>query len=127
MSDQSLRLKFYFDTHIPKAVAIQLRNRGIEVVRCEEVGLAEADDVEHLEYATAHDLTVVSHDLDFPNLHAEWSYQGLRHAGIVAFSRQFHGNIGKMVTDLHEWYRLIEEGAGTAEEDVYNKLIEVKR
>jgi predicted nuclease of predicted toxin-antitoxin system len=39
-------LKFYMDTHIPKAVAIQLRNKGIDVVRCEDVGLTESDDVD---------------------------------------------------------------------------------
>lgn len=127
MADQQQKLKFYFDTHIAKAVAVQLRSRGVEVVRCEEVGLAEADDVEHLEYATAHGLTVVTHDLDFPNIHAEWSYQGLRHTGIVKFSRQLHGNVGKLVTELFNWYSLIEEGAGTVEEDVYNKLIEIER
>ncbi|MBZ0301560.1 MAG: DUF5615 family PIN-like protein [Anaerolineae bacterium] len=127
MTDQPPKLKFYFDTHIPKAVAIQLRSRGIDVVRCEEVDLAEADDVEHLEYATAHGLTVVSHDLDFPNIHAEWVYQGLRHAGIVVFSRKMHGNIGKLVTELFDWYQLIEVGAGSVEEDVYNKLIEINR
>ncbi len=127
MVNRETHLKFYFDTHIPKAVAIQLRSRGIEVVRCEEVDLAEADDVEHLEYATARGLTLVSHDLDFPNIHAEWSHQGLHHAGIVKFSRQFHGNVGKLVTELLDWYELIVEGAGTVSEDVYNKLIEINR
>jgi predicted nuclease of predicted toxin-antitoxin system len=60
-------LKFYTDTHVPKAVAIQLRAQGIEVIRCEEVGLAESDDVEHLEYATSKGCTLVSHDLDLYN------------------------------------------------------------
>ncbi|MBL8120166.1 MAG: DUF5615 family PIN-like protein [Anaerolineae bacterium] len=60
-------LKFYADTHVPKAVAIQLRAQGIEVIRCEEIGLAEADDVEHLEYATSQGCTLVSHDLDLFN------------------------------------------------------------
>lgn len=118
-------LKFYFDTHIPKAAAVQLRSRSIEVVRCEEVDLASADDVEHLEYATAHGLTLVSHDLDFQNLHADWLYQGLRHAGIVLFDRQFQGNVGKLVKTLSAWHELISQGAGTVEADVYNQLIEI--
>jgi hypothetical protein len=127
MNDQTIQLKFYFDTHIPKVVAVQLRNRGVEVVRCEEVDLAEADDVEHLEYATSRNLTLVSHDLDFQSIHAEWSYQGLRHAGIVIFSRQMQGHIGDLVSELFDWFLLIEEGAGTLPEDVYNKLIEISR
>lgn len=120
-------LKFYTDTHIPKAVATQLRSQGIDIIRCEEVGLAEADDTEHLEYATSQGRTMVSHDLDFMELQAAWSHQGLNHCGIVLFHRQFQGNIGKIVTELMTWYQAIAEGAGTLEDDVYNKLIEIVR
>jgi hypothetical protein len=96
-------------------------------MRCEEVDLAEADDTEHLEYATSQGRTVVSHDLDFLELQASWSHQGLNHCGIVLFHRQFQGNIGKLVNVLSEWHQLISEGAGTVEADVYNKLIEIMR
>jgi predicted nuclease of predicted toxin-antitoxin system len=44
-------MKLYADTHIPKQVAIQLRQKGVDIVRCEEIGLAEADDNEHWAYA----------------------------------------------------------------------------
>jgi predicted nuclease of predicted toxin-antitoxin system len=40
-------MKLYADTHIPKQVAIQLRQKGVDIVRCEDIGLAEADDNEH--------------------------------------------------------------------------------
>jgi len=120
-------LKFYTDTHVPKAVAIQLRAQGIEVIRCEEVGLAESDDVEHLEYATSKGCTLVSHDLDFVQLHSQWLHDGQRHCGIVVFNRKFQGNVGKLVTELAEWHRLIVGGAGTVEGNVYNKLIEIVR
>lgn len=120
-------MKFYTDTHIPKVVAVQLRTHGIEVIRCEEVGLAEADDTEHLEYATAQGCTLVSHDLDFLQLHSEWLHDGLRHCGIVLFNRRFQGDVGKIVTELASWHQLIAEGAGTVETDVYNKLIEIVR
>jgi predicted nuclease of predicted toxin-antitoxin system len=127
MAGKQTTLKFYTDTHIAKAVAVQLRSRGIEVIRCEEVGLAEADDTEHLEYAVSQRYTLVSHDLDFLNLHAVWSHQGLSHCGIILFSRQFQGNIGKLVTDLNEWHSLIAQGAGSVEADIYNTLIEITR
>jgi hypothetical protein len=35
------KIKFYTDTHIAKAVAVQLRQKGVDIVRCEEVGMAE--------------------------------------------------------------------------------------
>jgi hypothetical protein len=40
-------MKLYADTHIPKQVAIQLRQKGIDIIRCEEVGLGEASDDKH--------------------------------------------------------------------------------
>lgn len=119
-------LRFYFDTHIAKAVAIQLRLKGVEVIRCEEVGMAEADDVEHLEYATANRLMLVSHDRDFWDIHADWLGQGLRHAGIVLFHRQLQGNVGHIVTELVELHQLIADGAGTLELDIYNQVYEIK-
>jgi hypothetical protein len=120
-----MTLKFYFDTHIPKAAAVQLRQRGIEVVRCEEVDLAEADDTEHLEYATGHLLTLVSHDRDFWELHGHWMMQGLHHTGIILFHHQFEGKVGKFVTELAALHQLIVGGAGSVEADIYNCVYEV--
>jgi predicted nuclease of predicted toxin-antitoxin system len=59
-------------THIAKAAAVQLRAKGIEVVRCEEVGMADATDEEHLRYATDNGYIMVSQDADFPSLNSEW-------------------------------------------------------
>lgn len=119
-------IKYYLDTHIAKAVAVQLRNKTIEVVRCEEVNMAEASDKAHLEYAAANGYTMVSHDIDFIILHAEWLYAERAHAGIVVFAEKFQGNIGKIVTELYTLYTLIQEGAGTLERDIHNKLHEIK-
>lgn len=116
---------YYFDTHVPKAAAEQLRKRGIEVLRCEEVGMANADDTDHLEFAASQRCTLVSHDRDFWTLHAEWLEQGLHHCGVVLFSRQFQGNIGKIVMELSELAHMIALGAGSLEEDVYNQIYEI--
>ncbi len=118
-------IRYYLDTHIPKAVAEQLRLRGIDVVRCEEVGLAEADDTEHLEYAAAQERTLVSHDADFRTLHSVWMGQGLAHAGIIVFNRRFQGDTGRLVRELFEYYELIRLGAATLQEDIFRTLIEV--
>lgn len=120
-------LRYYFDTHIPKAAAVQLRERGVDVVRCEEVELADADDVEHLEYATAQHRTLVTHDRGFWKLHADWLIQGLHHAGIVLFNQHFQGNVGKLVTELFELYSMIEAEAGILERDIYDRVYEVER
>jgi predicted nuclease of predicted toxin-antitoxin system len=76
------QLKFYTDTHIDKQVAIQLRQKGIEVVRCEEVGMATAADEAHLEYAAQNKLALITKDADFRSKHFEWLSQGKEHFGI---------------------------------------------
>ncbi len=43
-----MTLKFYTDTHVAKVVAVQLRPRGIEVIRCEDVGMARSGDFDYL-------------------------------------------------------------------------------
>lgn len=117
-------LRYYLDTHIAGAVAIQLRTHGIDVVRCEEVGLAGTGDSQHLECATRQDRAVVTHDEDFLRLHFEWQTQGKEHAGIMFVHPRLQGrkNIGKVVKELAEYHDLIEGGAGTVEADIRNQV-----
>lgn len=87
-----MALKFYFDTHIAKAAATQLRKKGVDVVRCEEVGLAQASDEEHLQYAADNGRVMVSQDEDFLALDAQWQQADRSHAGIMKVSRQYQGD-----------------------------------
>lgn len=123
-----MSLKLYTDTHIAKQVAIQLRNRGVDIVRCEEVGMAEATDEEHLAYATKEGRALVSMDRDFKRFYFEWIEARKNHAGIFSISRKFQNNygIGRMVSELYEYWQLIEIGAGTVEKDIYNQIIWIK-
>jgi predicted nuclease of predicted toxin-antitoxin system len=89
--------------------------------------MADADDEEHLEYATAQERSLVSHDRDFWEHHTAWLNQGLRHCGIVLFSNRLQGEIGKLVKELYDLYQMIEGGAGTLEDDVYNHVYEIDR
>lgn len=118
-------IAFYFDTHIPKAVALQLRACGILVVRAEEVALATVSDVEHLRYAASNGFTLVTQDFDFVQLHIDWQVSEQTHAGIILFNQRFQGDVGKFVRELTDWHSLIEMNAGTLEADVYNQLIQV--
>lgn len=67
-----MALTFYFDTHIAKAVATQLIAKGVQVTRCEAVGMAEASDEDHLDYAANHRHILVSQDDDFSILSGEY-------------------------------------------------------
>jgi hypothetical protein len=117
-----MSLKFYLDTHIPKQVALQLRSRNIEVVRCEDIGLAEASDIEHLEYAAHHGLSVITKDQDFLRLHTEWLIAGKEHSGIFFCAERALSAIGEIVTICADYYALVEAGAGTLE-DMRNLIV----
>lgn len=58
-------VRFYFDEHIPTAVADALRLRGIDVVRAQDVGLRQASDLEHWKFAEQEQCVIVTKDSDF--------------------------------------------------------------
>ncbi len=115
--------KFYADTHIARAVAVQARRRGVDIVRCEEVGMAEAKDSQHLEYATAQGRIMISADEDFPKLHAAWLASGKRHMGIIYVHPVRKDDIGALVDYLEFLHLAAEGGAADLEKDVYNQVI----
>ncbi|MCC7450293.1 MAG: DUF5615 family PIN-like protein, partial [Anaerolineae bacterium] len=77
--------KFYTDVHVDKEVVRQLRQKGVDIIHCGEVGLSDADDLTHLQYATQQGRVMVSCDEDFERYHAQWQAQGKQHSGIVYF------------------------------------------
>ena len=123
MTDESRSpIRFYTDAHIAKAIAVQLQKRGVDVIRCEDVGMALVSDFEHLAYAAEHRRAVVTHDLGFTGHHRQWLEQGNHHAGIFLITKD-KDNIGMIVTHLAFWYEAINNGAATLEMDVYDQLI----
>jgi hypothetical protein len=114
-------IKFYTDTHIAKAIAVQSRERGVDIIRCEDVNMASATDVQHLEYATAEGRTMISADEDFPKLHAEWQASGKDHAGIIYVKPERKDLIGAIVEYLDFLHQAIEGAANI--DEVYNQLI----
>jgi len=120
-------LRFYTDTHIAKAVAVQLTNRGVDIIRCEDVGMAEAADIAHLEYAAENDRAIVTRDADFLRHHVAWLAQGKTHGGIffVQDHLQGKGSIGVIVIQLFEYYEYVVAGAATIEADIQNRIMDI--
>lgn len=54
-------VRYHLDEHVPAAIAVGLRQRGIDVTTSVEAGLLGADDTDHLRYATAQSRVLVSH------------------------------------------------------------------
>jgi predicted nuclease of predicted toxin-antitoxin system len=120
-------LRFYTDSHVPKQVALQLRVQNIDVVRCQEIGLEDAEDIVHLEKATSQLRMVITGDADFIRLHMQWTKASKFHAGILYFQPETQGNIGSIVNAALFLFEAIELNAATLEDDVYNRLIFVER
>lgn len=107
------KLKFYMDSHISKQVTIQLRQHGVDATRCEEVGLSEADDETHLQYAANNQCILVTKDRGFRNRHFRWLADGKEHWGIFLFKGGHEASIGVIVNFCRENAELIDGGAGT--------------
>lgn len=118
-------LKLYTDKHMPKAVATQLRLRGFDVVRCEEVGMGDASDEAHLIYATGEGRVVITGDADFLRLHDKWQAVGKTHGGIMHLAAHIQGpaGTGVIVRTVLMYHELIDGGAGTIHEDIANHVI----
>ena len=96
MSD---RIRFHFDEHIPKAAAVALRQRGIDVTMPLDVGLLEASDANHLDYSRLTNRVMVTFDSDFLQLHSS----GVEHAGIAFIGRRSR-SIGQLIEMLILFY-----------------------
>lgn len=125
MAEAPAKLKFYTDKHIPKAVTTQLRQRGVDIVRCEDVGLGDADDVTHLTFATLEGRVVITRDADFTRLHTSYQVEGKFHSGIMFCSADIQGDsaVGRIVKEVLMYHELIEGGAGTVVDDIFNRVL----
>jgi predicted nuclease of predicted toxin-antitoxin system len=90
----SHNIKLQTDEHIPTAVILGLRQRGIDVLSTPQAGLLGASDESQLNYAVQQQRVIVTQDDDFLVLHA----QGVKHAGIIFV--QPEREIGRMVRGL---------------------------
>jgi hypothetical protein len=125
MSDQAKAFKLYTDVHIHKAVTTQLQLRGVDIIRCQDVGMQYAKDQEHLDYATREGRAIVAGDDDFLKLDAQWKDRGQEHAGIFYVEpaiRHLDRAVGILVRALWFYHEAVSEGAATVEEVVYNQV-----
>ncbi len=88
-------IRFHLDENCPRAVAVGLRRRGIDVTTTPEANLLKASDAEQYEFATSQARVIVTRDDDFLAIHAV----GSQHAGI-AFCNMDTRTIGEMIRGL---------------------------
>jgi predicted nuclease of predicted toxin-antitoxin system len=92
-------IRYLLDEHLPKALAIGLRLRGIEVFMAYTEGVAGFSDTDLLRYATAQNMVLVSQDDDLLVIAADWQIKAIAFSGVI-YSHQRQLSIGELVHDL---------------------------
>ena len=83
-----MTLALYFDHHVQKRIAIELRRWGIDVLTAEQDRAAQHADVDLLARATELGRVFVSNDDDLLAITARWRGEGRHFAGLVYLTRQ---------------------------------------
>lgn len=105
-------IRYFFDEHLPGAVADGLRAKGIDVLTVEEAGRTSLPDDEQLRFATAERRVMVTHDADFLTLAAQFLVAG-EVFSCVAYSHptKYQGDVGGLIQALE-----LIHGAATPDE-----------
>jgi hypothetical protein len=88
-------IRYHLDENIDVAVAMGLRQRGVDVSISREVSLLGANDQAQLTFAHADGRVLVTHDSDFLRMTA----QGVSHSGIAYCPPRTY-SIGEMIRRL---------------------------
>ncbi len=94
-----MSLAYYFDHHVPAAIADGLAAKGIDVLTAAADGRADWDDERILERATELQRLVFTQDADFLVIVHAWITQGQDFAGLV-YGHQLRVTIGQAIRDL---------------------------
>jgi hypothetical protein len=92
-------LPLYFDVHVHGAVADQLRELGIDVLRAQDDDHDEAEDPVVLDRATDLGRPVVTFDDDFLREAHRRQRDGVEFSGVI-YGHFLHVRIGQLVSDL---------------------------
>jgi hypothetical protein len=94
-----MSVPFYFDQHVPAAIAHALRLRGVNVLTAFQDGYDRADDEALFLRATELGRTLFTQDEDFLAIAHRYQSENRPFAGLV-YAHQLRVSIGRCVTDL---------------------------
>lgn len=111
-----MAVPLYMDVHVPSAITVQLRRRGVDVLSAQEADSILLEDCDLLESARMLGRLMFTQDVRFRAMAEAWQRQHRPFAGLV-FGPQLGGTIGQYVrdlelictaSDLQEWADRIE-------------------
>ncbi|MFQ5865213.1 MAG: DUF5615 family PIN-like protein [bacterium] len=94
-----MSVKLYMDTHIPRAVTLGLRIRGVDVLTAQEDGTANLPDPQLLVRATQLERVLFTFDRDFFKIASDWQKRNQVFPGLV-YAKPLRISIGKIIEDL---------------------------
>ena len=110
-----LFIEVYLDEDVSVLVAELLRARGFVAVTTQQAGNLGSSDREQLEYATSHQLTLLTHNrADFELLTQEYYSSGGEHSGVIIAVRRPPMNLVK---------RLLGVIDSVARDEIRNQII----
>ena len=109
-------IAFYMDHHVPHAIMLGLRLRGVDVLTAYEDGTSEREDAALLDRAGQLGRVLFTRDDDLLAEAARRQKEGIPFPGVI-YAHQLRVSIGRCVQDLE-----IIAGAGESE-DVRNGIL----
>ena len=94
-----MSLRLYFDHHVPRAIAVGVRQQGIDVLTTDADGTADRDDDFLLQRATDLGRVFFTQDSDFLVLAGAWQQARREFTGMV-YAHQLRITIGGAIHDL---------------------------
>ena len=94
-----MSISLYMDEHVPRAITLGLRLRGVNVLRVQEDGRMNTDDSLLLDRATELNRAVYSQDDDFLIEAQRRQKAGIPFAGVI-YAHQLRVTIGTCIRDL---------------------------
>ena len=108
-----MAFSIYMDENIPFELVIWLRNRGVDVLRCQDAGTLGDPDDSHLVRSTQLEHVLLTRDNDFVKMSAEWTRQGRVHAGIVYLQSDKRDNPSYVVNRIMGWHQRFDKSQMT--------------
>lgn len=91
--------KLYTDVHVPSAVTLGLRIRGIDVLTSQQDGTTEFSDEDLLLQSTALGRILLTQDTDFLTIAAVWQQTGTTFRAVI-FVKQLGVGLGQIIEDV---------------------------